>query len=484
MKGRFLLAVLTVVAGAVVVQAQNGPAPDRSRVPGPGPTPTLHVPAWTKQQLPNGALLVVAEKHDLPLVSFSITFLGGTAQFETAEKRGAGELMTAMLSEGTTTRSGDQLSDDLRRLGTSVNAGIGTEDGVIDAYSTSDKFEATLGLLSDMMLHPAFPPEALERLRARTLVSLQQAKSQPASIAARVFPRVIYGNSHPYGVRVTEESIKAITRDDIVALHKAYYQPGRAIITVVGDVDAKAMPGLVEKYFPAWAGGTKAAFSYPAVTPIATTGIYLVDKPGAAQSVFAMGFAGPPRGTPDFYALEVLNFILGGHFQSRLNHNIREVHGYSYGVNSSFGFGKGPGPFRAGGAIVSDKSDAAMVEFMNELKGVVAEKPITDAEMATAKASLIQRLPAAFASVTAIRSAITSLYTQDLPENYYQEYAKNINGVTKEDLGRVAGKYLTLDHMAIVIVGDKAAISGPLAATKIAPISELDIEGAPAGRNP
>jgi len=237
---------------------------------------------------------------------------------------------------------------------------------------------------------------------------------------------------------------------------------------------------VVEKALAAWpAGGDKPAFTYPPTPAPAATTIYLVDKPGAAQSTFAIGLPGPPRATPDFYALQVMNTILGGQFQSRLNANLREEKGYSYGVNSGFAFGKGPGAFRAGGDIVSAKSDAALTEFMKELKGIVGSRPVTDEELSTAKDALIQRLPAAFASVASVNGAITTLWLQGLPQDYYQQYPKAIGAITKDDVLRVAKKYIDLDRLAIVIVGDKATIEGPLKATGIAPITMLDDYGAP-----
>ncbi|HEX7772406.1 MAG TPA: insulinase family protein, partial [Pyrinomonadaceae bacterium] len=202
---------------------------------------------------------------------------------------------------------------------------------------------------------------------------------------------------------------------------------------------------------------------------------------GAAQSVFNIGLPGPPRNTPDYFALQVVNTILGGQFQSRLNANIRVQKGYSYGVNSNFGYGKGPGAFRAGGSIVSAKTDLALIEFMKELKGIVGEKPITDEELKTAKDSLIQGLPQRFSSVSAISNSITSLVTQGLPDDYYQQYAKNVSAVTKEDVLRVAKHYIDLNHLAIVIVGDRAEVEAGLKATNIAPITLIDIEGNPAG---
>jgi zinc protease len=207
--------------------------------------------------------------------------------------------------------------------------------------------------------------------------------------------------------------------------------------------------------------------------------IYLIDKPKAAQSVFAIGEPGPPRDTPDYYAIEVMNNLLGGLFQSRLNHDIREVKGYSYGINSNFAFGHGPGAFRAGGGIVSAKTDSALIEFMTHFKGVQGSIPFEDDEMVQGKASLIQSLPARFASVNGIGGSIASIYTQGLPETYFQDYAAKVNAVTRDDLVRVAKKYIDLEHLNIVIVGDRATVEGPLRQTGIAPIVVLDADGKP-----
>jgi len=458
---------------------------DRTKVPPPGPTPVLHVPTWTRTQLANGATLIVSERHNLPLVSFSITFLGGSNQFEPADRRGVAAMTASMLTEGTTTKTGDQISDALQLLGTNVGANVGGEEGSINFVSTAKNFDATLAIVSDMMLNSTFPAEALERLRGRTLVNLTQAKDQPTIVGAQVFAKILYGAAHPYGQRTTETSVKAITRDDVVAFHKAYYQPGRAIITVVGDTTMPKAKATVEKAFAAWTkAGEKPSFDYPKLPELQPAKIYLVDKPGAAQAVFNIGLPGPPRNTPDYFALQVLNTILGGQFQSRLNANIREQKGYSYGVNSNFAYGKGPGPFRAGGSIFIAKTDAALVEFMKELKGIVGEKPITDEEIKTAKESLIQGLPQRFASVSAISGAITALAVQGLPDDYYQTYAQNVSAVTKDDLLRVAKKYIDLNHLAIVIVGDRSVVEGPLKATNIAPITMIDIEGNPTGASP
>jgi zinc protease len=480
----FSLVALTLATPMTAQQRPATPAApkkmalDRTQVPEPGRTPVLKVPDWTKTSLSNGAQLIVSQKRDLPLVSVTINFVGGTHQFETPQKLGVASFTAAMLSEGTTSRTGDQLADAQQLLGTRVFANIGGEGGSIGFTALSSKLDPALDLLADMMLNPSFPADALERLRGQRLVALTQAKDQPATIANNVFSKVVYGDEHPYGRVVTEQTVKAITRDDVAAFHQTFYRPGRAIITVVGDVDPATVKAAFERAFAQWTpGGERPSFSYPAPPAPRATTIYLVDKPKAAQSMFAIGIPGPARDTPDYYAISVMNNILGELFQSRLNHLIREVKGYSYGVGSSFAFGKGPGRFRAGGGINTPKTDSALIDFMNELRGVQGGKPFTEDELKQGKESLIQSLPTFFGSVNAAANAISSIYLDALPETYYQDYAAKINAVTSDDLVRVAKKYVDLGNINILIVGDRATIEGPLRRTGIAPIVLLDIEG-------
>jgi zinc protease len=453
---------------------------DRRIVPTPGKAPDLVVPFWSKVSLSNGAQLVVSEKHGLPLVSFQISFIGGANQYEPEGKTGLASFVASMLSEGTTHRNGDQISNDLQLLGTSVNASIGGESGRISFLSTKDKFAPTLAVLADLLENPTFPQEALDRLRARTIVSLTVNRDRTSGIANIVFPKTLYSTAHPYGRTMSETSVNAIKRDDLVSFYKTYFRPGHAVISVVGDITQADAKRAIESALSGWtAGGSVPDFNYPAAPAPKPTTIYLVDKPGAAQSTFALGEVGPPRATPDYFALRVMNEMLGVLFQSRLNHNIREVKGYSYGVNSNFAFGKGPGAFRAGGDIVTAKTDSALIEFMKELRDIRGPRPPTDDELAQAKASLVQSLPSTFASVTGVNNNIASIYTQGLPDDYYQVFTRSVNAVTRDDVVRVAQKYIDPDRLEIVIVGDRAKIEAPLAATKIAPIVILDANGNP-----
>ncbi|HEX6052157.1 MAG TPA: pitrilysin family protein [Gemmatimonadaceae bacterium] len=471
---------LVIAAAPAAAQPSIRSSFDRTVVPTPGKARDLQVPSWTKTTLANGAQLIVSERHALPLVSFTITFQGGANQFEPADKRGLASMVASMLSEGTKNRTGDQLSADLQLLGTNIGAGIGGESGSIGFVSTKAKLEPTLKILEDMLVNPTFPADALERLKARTLVGLRQQRDRTPAIAASVFSKTLYSEAHPYGRSATERSVSAVTRDDVVSLYQQYFKPGRAIITVVGDVNPAEVKQVIERTLATWpAGGEVPSFAYPAFPEPKSRTIYLVDKPGAAQSSFALGIPGPQRDTPDYFAIRVMNVILGEQFQSRLNANIREQKGYSYGVGSTFSFGKGPGPFRTGGDIVTAKTDSALIEFMKELRGIRGERPITDEELSVAKSNLIQSLPENFSSVSSVSGSITTLYTTGLPEDYYQQFASKINAVTKEDVVRVANRYIDLERLALIIVGDRKSIEEPLKATGIAPIVFLDIDGNP-----
>jgi zinc protease len=480
--GPAMLAV--AAAGTVVAQQPKQTAKqvafDRAAIPAAGKPPELHVPTWTTMKLANGAELIVSPRHNLPLVSFAINFVGGSDQFDPTGKSGVGEFAGAMLSEGTTTKSGDDISNALQALGTGLRIGVGGENGTISFLATTDKVERVLQIVEDLLVNASFPNDAIERYRARRLVGLTQAKDRTPAIAARVFPKVLYTEAHPYGRAVTEQTVHAITRDDIVSFAKSYFTPGHAIISVVGDVEPNEVRQMVERVLAPWrSGGAMPSFEYPQVAQPKATTIYLVDKPGAAQSSFLIGLPGPARSTSDYFALEVLNTMLGGMFQSRLNANIREQKGYSYGVSSGFAYGKGPGPFEAGGDIVTAKSDSALIEFMKELRGIRGARPITDEELKTAEDNLVQGLPQSFSSVRAVNGSIADLYLERLPQDYYQNYAQNIRAVTKDDVSRVANKYVDVDHLAIIIVGDRKTIEQPVKATGIAPVVLLDLNGDP-----
>jgi zinc protease len=472
----------SLVAAQVRPRPTQTPALDRSVMPTAGKTPELIVPRWTTSSLSNGATLVVSERRGLPLIAFAITFIGGTNQFERMGKNGVADFVASTLIEGTTSRSGEELTKALLLLGTNVQTSIAGESGSIRFTAIKDKFEPALAILAEMMLQPAFPEDAIRRHRERTLVTLRQDRDRPSSIANVVFPKVLYSTDHPFGRTRNEASINSITRSDLAAFHAEYFQPGRAVVTVVGDITIDAARAAIERTLGAWPrGGGKPDFVYPAAPAPKATTIYLVDKPGAAQSSISVGTIGPPRNTPDYFALRVMNMVLGDPqlFMSRLNANIREAKGFSYGASSIFSFGRGPGPFRASSEVRTSATDSALVEFIREIKGIRGDRTVADDEITAGKAALIQSLPESFSSVAGVRGMIGQLFVSDLPQDYYQRFTQSVNAVTRDDLLRVARQYLDPDKLAIVIVGDRAKIEAGLQATRIGEIVILDVEGNP-----
>jgi zinc protease len=482
--------ISTIAAAALLCAGARGTAAaqagkssfDRTVIPKAGADPVAKIPRWTTSKLSNGAELIVIERHTLPLVFFDMRFVGGSSQLEPADKPGLGSITASMMTEGTTVRSADDISNALQLLGTAVQFFIASENGGVQFRSLKDKFEPTLDIVAEELLHPAFPAPALDRLKQRNIINLRLNMDRTSGIAGAVYPKLLYTTAHPYGRTPTEASYAAITRDDVVAFHKAFFQPSRAVIVVAGDITPADARKKVEKAFAAWpAGGSPATFAYPAPPAPKPTTVYIVDKPNAAQSTFSIGLVGPPRGTPDYYALRVMNNLFGEQFQSRINANIREDKGWSYGVGSNFAYGRGPGQFRAGGEIQTDKTDSALVEFMKEIRGIRGERPVTAEELATAKAALIQSLPRSLASLAGVSGMVDEIYLNGLPQDYWTEFQKRINAVTVADVERVARQYIDADHLTILIVGDRSKIEAPVRATGVAPVVVLDSQGNPVG---
>jgi zinc protease len=363
-----------------------------------------------------------------------------------------------------------------------VNFGIGGEGGQVVFLALKDKFEPTLDIMAEELMHPSFPDAALDRLKQRTLVNLRQNMDRTTGIAQVVYPKLLYTLDHPYGRTMGEETVNRITRDDVVSFHRAFYQPSHAFITVVGDITPAEAKAKIEKALSAWTGtAAPVSFNYPAPPAPKPTTIYIVDKPGAAQSTFSIGLVGPARNTPDYFALRVMNNLFGEQFQSRINANIREAKGWSYGVSSRFSYGRGPGQFRAGGDIQTNKTDSALVEFVKEIRGIRGERHVTGEELATAKAALIQSLPDQLSSLFGVSQVVNEIYLNDLPDDYWTQFQSGIRAVTPADVERVAKQYIDADHLTIVIVGDRAKIEAPVRATGIAPVVVLDAKGNPIG---
>ena len=469
------LVLLASFAHRGMAQGVKGAALDRSKAPRIGVAPTFTVPTWTIDTLSNGVRLVVVEKHDLPIVSLSIHFNGGADQLGT--KLGVTGFLGAMLREGTTSRSADQLNNDLALLGTAVSFGVGNENGSAGFSSLSRTFDQTAAIMMDMMLHSTFPAASLERLRTQSLAAYARGQDVVGQIAAQITPALLYGNQ-PYGKVANDADLKAVTRDDVANLAKQFFVPVNATAYIVGDMTRAQAKSKLESAFKVWpASGIKLAVTYPTAPMPAPTTIYLVDMPNKPQSELVLSRTIVPEYSPDMAKVDVMNAIMGGMFQSRLNSNIREVHGYSYGFNSRTFWLKGPGSQRAQGAVTREKTDSSLIEAMKEIRGMTGGIPVTADELTAAKNSLTLSLPSRVQSVGGISSVVSRIVDEHLPKDWWAQYIAAVNATTSTDVADATKKYMDPDHLVILIVGDGAKIADAVKATGIAPIVKLDKTG-------
>ncbi len=456
---------------------------DRSIMPPLGPTPRFTPPTFTRRRLSNGLELRIVERRDLPIVTLDLVVKSG----ETAAppgKEGLASLTASMLEEGAGKYDSLAFAGALAEIGASFASSSDLESSSLGVTTLTRHLDKALDLYSQVILDPTFPARELERLKLERVAHLKARLDDPASIAATVFPGLIYGKTHPYGRPElgTPATVGAITRDDVVAFHHRIMTTGNAVLVVVGDVSADAIAERVERDLASWKSGQ--APGSPANTnpaPSARTKVlYLVDKPGAAQSVIMVGRIGAARRSPDYHALELMNAVLGGQFISRLNMNLREDKGYSYGVSSGFSFTKAPGPFEAGGSVKTAVTKESLIEIMNELVGVIGPKPIEDAELVFARERMIQGFPSRFETTFGVAGQIALMVADDLPDDEFEHYQSKVESVTLADVKRVAKTYITPQAMTILVVGDRSSIEPPLATLPfISAIEHLDAQGDP-----
>src|SRR4051812_41151791 len=439
------LASLTACGGTPVTTTSEPlpPSPvvsapiDLTKPPTLAPPPPLRVPPITTRQLPNGLQIVVVEQHELPIADVVLEIRNG-GEADPVNRTGAAALTSALLTEGTTTRTALQIADQAAFLGVRVGAGSGWEQSTVSLHTPTAQLDSAMALFADVALHPAFPAPDLERVRKVRLTSLQQLRDRGPSIADRAYATALYGEQHPYGrpLSGTEASVAAISRADLQTFYDTYYRPNNATLLVVGDVRPDDVERRAQALFGGWTrADVPAPSNSTAQTPKATT-LVLIDKPGAAQSSFRIGGIGAPRSTKDYFALQVLNTILGGSFTSRLMQNLRETKGYTYGASSGFSMRRQAGPFTASAEVVSEKTDSAMIEFMKELNAI--RDPMKAAELEKTKKYLQLGYPADFEENSGIAGAISRLVPYGLPLSTLSDYQGKIGGVTAADLERVA----------------------------------------------
>jgi len=448
--------------------------PDRSGPPKMGPPPSLKLPPIRHLELSNGIKVLLLEKHAVPLVQVNLVIKAG-ALMDPDGKAGLASMTASMLTEGAGSRNSLEFADAVDFLGADISASSGFSIMGISLHTPLAKLDSSLLLLADVARRPRFPADELERMRKESLTALLQWRDEPRMLASVLFNRTLYGE-HPYGRPTggTAATLRAMTADDLRKFHGGYIVPGNTTIIVVGDVTGDAMVPKLESAFGDWKGEPAQPPAVPAIGQVREKSLLFVDKPGAAQSVIQIGRVGVPRLTDDYYAIVVMNTILGGSFTSRLNMNLREKHGYTYGAGSRFDFRPLPGPFVASASVQTAVTDKSLVEFVKELKGILDPVPAPDVERAKNYVAL--GFPGDFQSVSQIAAKIEELVIYGLPDDYFNKYIDRILAVTPSDVERVAKKYIDLNNIAFVVVGDRKEVGDSVAALKLAPAKFLTVE--------
>jgi zinc protease len=451
---------------------------DRSKPPELGPPPRVALPPIITRELPNGLKLMIVEQHELPLADF-VLLVGSGSTTDPVNKTGVANLTSVMLREGTTTRKSLEIADQIAFLGINLTPSSSWESNTISLHTPIAQLDSALALFADVALHPSFPANEFERIRKSRLTDLIRLRDQGPAIANLAFPAIIYGNGHPYGAATlgTEASVKSLSIADLQNYHQTNFKPNNSTLIIVGDVNPSQIEQKINALFGGWQRGDVPRLTYADPPKAGTTTIYLIDKPGAAQSSFRIGSVGVPRSTKDYFALSVMNTILGGSFTSRLMQNLRETRGYTYGARSVFDMRRAAGPFLASAEIVTAKSDSALLEFMKELNGIRQSVPAS--ELSRAKRYMQLQLPGNFETTQDIAFQLVPVALYALPLDYYNNYVQNIEAVTQEDVARVAQQYINPGSLAVVIVGDRKSIEPGLKATNVAPIVIRDMSGQP-----
>lgn len=451
---------------------------DRSKPPELGPPPRVALPPILTRELPNGLKLLIVEHHELPLADF-VLLVGSGSTTDPASKTGVANLTATMLREGTTTRKSLDIADQIAYLGINLSPSSSWESSTLSLHTPTAQLDSALALFADVALRPSFPADEFERLRKNRLTDLLRLRDQGPAIANLAFPAIIYGGAHPYGAATlgTEASVKSLSVADLRTYYQTNFKPNNSTLIIVGDVNPAQIEQKIGTLFGGWQRGDVTQPTYTDPPKAAATTVYLIDKPGAAQSSFRIGSVGVPRSTKDYFALSVMNTILGGSFTSRLMQNLRETRGYTYGASSRFDMRRSAGPFLASAEIVAAKTDSALLEFMKELNAIRQSVPAS--ELSRAKRYLQLQLPGNFETTQDIAFQLVPVALYGLPLDYYNNYVQNIEAITEADVARVAQQYINPGSLAVVIVGDRKSIEPGLKAINVGPVVIRDISGQP-----
>jgi len=441
----------------------------RAKAPKVGPAPKFSLPVPEQAKLSNGLTILLVERHNLPFVSATLYTASGS-ELNPLDKPGLSSFVADMLTEGTAKRSAVKFAEDADQIGASINAEAGYSSGTVSLSALSWNSGAAMDLASDALLHPAFAEKEVERVRNQRLTAVLQENDEPFALAQRTASHLVFPNS-PYGFSAigTEASNKAIARTDLTGFWQKAYVPANAALAISGDLTMAQAKEMAGKYLGAWSGSAAAAVSL-STPPAPARSIAIVDKPGAPQTFLLAASLGAQRSSPDYVPLEVMNTALGGLFSSRINMNLREEHGYTYGAQSFFNYRRAVGPFLAGGAMRTDVTAPATQELFKELTRI-REAELTADELQKAKDSFSKSLVGLFETAGDTSSTIGGQFVFGLPLDYYRELPAQIDKVTAADALRVAKQYINPNATVVVAVGDRAKIEPELKKLDLGPVT-------------
>ena len=442
--------------------------------PQPGPPREYHFPKFEQRSLENGVRVIVAPVPKLPVVTV-LAVIDATAVADPAGKEGVAEITAQALRDGTAKIDGASLTLALEKLGTSLEVGADWDSTVASLTVLRDKIDKAFVLFSSVIMSPAFRVEDVDRLRSERLAERVQILDEPRGLAEESFARFAYAGNSRYSEPMSgsSQAISAITRDDIVAFHSTNYAPDAITLILVGDLTVEEGLKLAENSFGKWTGKRAqraTAMDRPAKAERASQ---IVSKPDAAQSELRIGHVGVPRMHPDYFPIVVMNAVLGGLFSSRINLNLREAHGYTYGASSYFDWRRQAGPFVISTAVQSEVTGAAISETLKEIDRMRQEK-IGEEELSLATDYLEGVFPIRYETTGAIAAALANMVTFGLPEDYYDTYRSRISAVTTHDVLEAAKTHVKADEIQIVVVGNSAILEPQIKALDIGPLSILE----------
>jgi len=446
---------------------------DRTQEPSPLPEPEFSPPVIQEARLANGARLFVIEDHKLPLLQVNLTLKSGWAA-DPGDRPGAAALTADLLDEGTETRTALSIAEDVRSLGAYFSTSSSFDSSDISLNILKRKLDNGLTLMSDVVLNPTFPEEELQRKKKLYLGRIQQEARQPLYVGLKLFFRKLYGDAHPYAQPLTgsgtQASIEAISRKDVLDYFKAYYSPANAGFIVVGDISLQEAKAKLDKAFGFWKGQAVKRHKIDEPKSLESTQVYLVDKPGAAQSVLVVGNLAMSRTHPEYMAGEVVNNALGGMFTSRLNSNLREDKAYTYGVGSFFMGVRGTGPYLCYTQVQTEFTKESISEIVKELRDISGERALQGKELTASKDNLIKSFPQNFQTFSAVAAQLNEMFTYDLPQDQWQHYVRDVQAVDEDAALRLATKYIRHQALLIVVVGDREKIESRINELNLGPI--------------